>query len=99
VLGAAGFAAVAAFGSPRPRRRRSPRPGWRGRRVGRGGVDGTVVDRAVRQQAHGAVERIVEALEQRVLAQDLFDLLVQLERRQLQQADRLLELRCQRKVL
>jgi hypothetical protein len=36
------------------------------------------------------VERVVEAFEQRVIAQDLFELLVQLEGGQLQQADRLL---------
>jgi hypothetical protein len=71
----------------------------RGWRVGRGGGLRAIVDRTVRQQAHRAVERIVEAFEQRVLAQDLFDLLVEFERGQLQQADRLLELRCQRKVL
>ena len=43
--------------------------------------------------------RVVVALEQRILGEDLFDLLVQLDGRELQQADRLLQLRRQRQVL
>jgi len=58
-----------------------------------------VVDGAVGQEAYGTVERIVEPLEQGVVAQDLLDLLVQFERGQLQQADRLLELRREREML
>jgi hypothetical protein len=41
----------------------------------------------------------VLALERRVLHQEAVDLLVQLDRRELQQADRLLQLRRQREVL
>ena len=50
-------------------------------------------------QAHRAVERIVEPFEQRIIGQDLLDFLMQLESGQLQQPDRLLELRRERKVL
>jgi hypothetical protein len=45
------------------------------------------------------VERIVEPFEQRVIGEQLFELLVQFERGQLQQADRLLQLRRERQVL
>ena len=45
------------------------------------------------------VERVVEPFEQRIISEQLFEFLVQFERGQLQQADRLLQLRRQRKVL
>jgi len=62
-------------------------------------IGGRIVDGAIGQQTHRSVERIVEPLEQGVIAQYLLDLLVQLERRQLQQPDRLLQLRRKREVL
>ena len=46
-----------------------------------------IVDRPIGQQAHRMIERIVEPFEQRVITQYLLDLLVQFERRQLQQPD------------
>ena len=45
------------------------------------------------------VERIVEAFEQGIIGEQLLEFLVQFKRGQLQQTDRLLQLRGQRKVL
>ena len=81
----------AAFAFVRRRGRRFAR-GRIGRRRGRR-------DGAIGKQTHGIVERIVDALEHRIVGQDLFQLLVQFECRQLQQADGLLQLRRERQVL
>ena len=47
----------------------------------------------------GYQERVVKALEQRVVRQDLFEFLVEFQRGQLQQPDGLLQLRSEREVL
>jgi hypothetical protein len=47
----------------------------------------------------GRLARVVFALEQRILLEDALELLVQLQRGELQQADRLLQLRREREVL
>ena len=47
----------------------------------------------------GVIERIVDPLQQRIVGQDLFQFLMQFQRRQLQQADRLLQLRRERQML
>ena len=52
-----------------------------------------------RRRRRHARRTAVLALEQRVLLQEALDLLVELDRRQLQQPDRLLQLRRQREVL
>src|SRR4029077_8045135 len=56
-------------------------------------------DRTVGAQTRMPGQRIVVALEQRVVHQGLLELLVQLKRRQLQQPDRLLQLGRQGQVL
>ena len=51
--------------------------------------------------AEGAakVERVVKSLKQRIIRQHLLEFLMQLQRRELQETDRLLQLRRQRKML
>src|SRR4029077_19713849 len=56
-------------------------------------------DRTVGAQTRMPGQRIVVALEQRVVHQGLLELLVQLQRRQLQQPDRLLQLGRQGQML
>ncbi len=62
-------------------------------------VEAGPLHRPVAVQLDGRMHRVVDALEQRVLGERDLDFLVQLERRQLQQPDRLLQLRRQREML
>jgi hypothetical protein len=56
-----------------------------------------VVDAAVeRRRTRGFFAHAVFALEQGIVLQELFDLLIEFERRQLQEPDRLLQLRRER---
>ncbi|MCY1229462.1 hypothetical protein D9M72_418260 [compost metagenome] len=57
------------------------------------------VDRAIGRHAQRAFDPVVLALEQRVFRQRLFDLLLQFQRGELQQPDRLLQLRGQGQML
>ncbi len=58
-----------------------------------------MADGAISQQAHRMVQRVIDAFQQWIVGQYLFQFLVQFEGRELQQADRLLQLRRQRKML
>ncbi len=81
--------------------------GWRGSGVGLDAVCPArciratpgIVDRSIGREPRVPCQRIVVALEQRVVHQGLLELLVQLQRRQLQQPDRLLKLGSQGQVL
>src|SRR5207249_3008938 len=62
-------------------------------------VAGPVEDCAIGPDAQGGGKGIIFTLEQRVVRECLIDLLIQFERGQLQQPDRLLQLRRQRQML
>jgi len=62
-------------------------------------IDDAVPDTAVGMEPDLRLIGVIDAVQQRVQCEDLLDLLVQFQRRELQQPDRLLQLRRQSQVL
>ena len=58
-----------------------------------------MADHPIRQKPHRIVERVIQSLKQGIVSQYLFQLLMQFQCRQLQQSNRLLQLRRQGKML
>src|SRR3954463_4916387 len=98
--GEAAVAVLFVVGGAAPARRDVGRPvGFRGRRLGgRAAGGGWALQRGLGGRFVLAALDIL-ALERRVLHEEAVDLLVELDRGELQQSDRLLELRRQREVL
>ena len=87
---AGGWALIASFGSV---------PSFADGQLTCRGGQRSLTDDAIAKQTHRMIERIIHALQQRIVRQHGLQLLMQFQRGQLQQTNGLLQLRGQRQML